>query len=495
GAGAPTLCQGVIIDDVPVTGSNFLPNLTTENVDFGPAVQTRGVTVVNPNLLLVDISVTDAVSSIGVHAITITNPLPDGSQATLPGAVNVVATPTVTGISNSTIAQGTSQVITITGSNFVEVGTSVTITPAESGVYVTNVDVVSESQITATLHSDEGSQLGTFNLVVTAPGGEACSTFTFNNAITNVAAPRIIRIDPSTIGAGMQNVNVTITGSGFQPGAQVRLYHGGSGDPRSEDGYVTFCDGGSMIYVRPGGGFIDPTRIVVCLNVYESAPPMFIPVEVVNPDNGTAFAYDKLSVSVPNQPTPPSDLSAELFPNGKVTLTFQDNATNETGFVVEQSLNGGAWTVAKNIKANRGIGTITCTLTGLRAGNDYDFRVKAVNRSDGNIASPAAMLNYSVDVDSKISGKPVINVLEYIVDKDYYDGVLIEWSPPSGGEVRSYSIQRATNGGPWVSVGAVDGSQTEFFDTDVVTGAKYSYRIEARNNFNTKVSRFQSIRP
>ncbi len=494
GDGAPTVCQGAVLDNLPIYGSNFLPNLNVDNVSFGPAVQTRAVRYVSATELRVDLSITDSVASIGTHALTINNPLPDGTQATLPGAVIVAAVPTVTGISDQTIAEGTTQAITITGSNFVP-GTTVSIAPTGHGVYVTDVVIVSESQITAILHSDEGSETGTYSLVVDAPGTQSCSTFTFNNAITNVAAPHIIRIDPSTVGAGMQNVNVTITGSGFQPGAEVRLYHGGSGSGPESEGYVTFCDGGSMIYVRPGGGFIDPTRIVVCLNVYENAPPMFIPVEVVNPDGGSAFAYDKLSVSVPNQPTPPSDLSAELFPNGKVTLTFQDNASNETGFVVEQSLNGGPWTVVKNIKANRGVGTITCTLTGLKPGNDYDFRVKAVNKSDGNIASPAAMLNYSVDVDSKITGKPVINVLEYIIDKDYYDGVLIEWSGPSGGEVRSYSILRSTKGGPWVSVGAVDGSETEFLDWDVVSGTKYSYKIEARNNFNTKVSSSRNITP
>ncbi len=406
GDGAPTVCQGEVLNNLPVFGSNFLPNLGPANVSFGPAVQTRAVRVISPTELRIDVSITDGVSSIGTHALTITNPLPDGSQATLPGAVIVAAVPTVTGISDDTIAQGTSQPITISGSNFVP-GTLVSITPGEAGVFIApgSVTIVSESQITATLVSSDSSTLGTYSLVVTAPapvGGVAksCSTFTFSNAITNVAAPQIIRIDPSTVGAGMQEVNLTITGSGFQPGAQVFIGHGGSGDPRSEE-YVTFCDGGSMIYVRPGGGFIDPTRIVVCVNVDQNSPPMFIPIEVVNPDGGTAFAYDKFSVSVPNQPTPPSDLSAELFPGGKVNLVFQDNATNETGFVVEQSLNGGPWTVVKNLKALRGIGTITCTLTGLKAGNDYDYRVKAVNKSDGNIASPAATLNSSVDVDSQ----------------------------------------------------------------------------------------------
>ncbi|MCU0225160.1 MAG: hypothetical protein MUF27_14075 [Acidobacteria bacterium] len=501
GDGAPTVCQGEVLNNLPVFGSNFLPNLGPANVSFGPAVQTRAVRVISPTELRIDVSITDGVSSIGTHALTITNPLPDGSQATLPGAVIVAAVPTVTGISDDTIAQGTSQAITISGSNFVP-GTLVSVTPGEAGVFIpaSSVTIVSESQITATLVSSDSSTLGTYSLVVTAPtpaGGapKSCSTYTFSNAITNVAAPRIIRIDPSTVGAGMQEVNLTITGSGFQPGAQVFIGHGGSGDPRSE-GYVTFCEGGSMIYVRPGGGFIDPTRIVVCVNVDENAFPMFIPFEVVNPDGGTAFAYDKFSVSVPNQPTPPSDLSAELFPGGKVNLVFQDNATNETGFVVEQSLNGGPWTVVKNLKALRGIGTITCTLTGLKPGNDYDYRVKAVNKSDGNIASPAAMLNSSVDVDSKITGKPVINLLEYVIDdKSYYEGVQIVWSGPSGGEVRSYSILRSTKGGPFVSLGAVDGSQTEYLDRDIVTGTKYSYKIEARNNFNTKVSSSKNITP
>jgi hypothetical protein len=489
GSGTPTVCQGSVIDGLVVRGMNFLPNLGPENVDFGPAVQTRAVTVVNSGELLVNVSITDSVASIGTHTLTITNPAPDGTQASLPGAVIVAPVPTVTGISDATIAQGSTQAITISGSNFID-GMTVSVVPASQGVYITDYHVVSESQITAMLHSDADSETGTYSLVVGLPDGPACSTYTFSNAITNVAAPKVLRVDPATVGAGMQNVNITITGSGFQPGAQVNLLYEDEGAP------IEFCDGGSMIYVRPGGGFADPTRIVACVNVYEWATPQFIGIQVVNPDGGTTTDLTAFAISVPNQPAPPSDLSAELLPQGKVNLTFQDNASNETGFVVEQSLNGGAWKVVKNIKANRGVGTITCTLTGLKPGNDYDFRVKAVNKSDGNIASLPATLNYPVGVDSKITGKPVINVLEYVIDdKSYYGWVLIEWSAPSGGSVRSYSILRSTNGGPWVSVGAVDGADTMFEDYDVVTGTKYSYKIEARNNYNTKVSSSRNIKP
>ncbi len=484
---APTVCQGSVLDDLPVIGKNFLPNLGPENVSFGPAVQTRAVRVISATELRIDISITDDVRSIGTHALTITNPQPDGSQTTLDPAVVVVAVPTVTGVSNGQIAQGTSQEITIIGSNFVP-GTTAYIEPEESGVYLTNVTVVSESQITAVLHSDENSAPGRYDLVVTAPGGQECSTFTFSNGITVVAGPRVFRVDPSTVGAGMQNVNVTITGSGFQPNAQVFLdaYEGG----------IEFCEGGSMIYVRPGGGFIDPTRIVFCVNVADWAYPDFVGVEVVNPDGGTFYAHDQFSISVANQPTPPSDLSAELMPKGKVTLTFQDNATNETGFIVEQSMNGGPWTVVKNIKENRGIGTIVCKLGGLKPGNDYDWRVKAVNKTDGNIASPAATLLDSIYVDSKLTSadKPNITVLEFnYEEKSIYGGVFMEWT--NTGNARSFSILRATKGGPKVSLGAVDGSQSYFADYDVVPGVKYTYQIEARNNYNTTKGKKASIKP
>lgn len=487
GEGPPTVCQGSVLDNLPIYGTNFLPNLGPENIDFGPAVQTRGVRVINSGELRVDISITDDVRSIGSHALTITNPLPDGTHTSLDPAVVVVAVPTVTGISNNQIAQGTAQAITISGSNFVP-GTTAYIEPGEAGVYLTNVVVVSESQITAILHSDENSAPGTYDLVVTAPGGQACSTFNFQNAITVVPGPRIIRVDPSTVGAGMTNVNVTITGSGFQPNAQVFL--------DSYEGGIEFCDGGSMIYVRPGGGFIDPNRIVVCVNVYENAYPDFVGVEVVNPDGGSYHAYDKFSISVANQPTPPSDLSAELMPKGKVTLTFQDNATNETGFVVEESMNGGPGRVVKNIKANRGIGTIVCNLGGLKPGNVYHYRVRAVNRTDGNIASPAATLLYPVEVDSKLtkSDNPNITFLGLgCDDKNGYGGVAVEWN--NTGNARSFSILRSVNGGPRVSLGAVDGSHSFVCDYDVVPGARYNYQVEARNNYNTRKGRASSIRP
>ena len=67
-----------------------------------------------------------------------------------------------------------------------------------------------------------------------------------------------------------------------------------------------------------------------------------------------------------------------------MSLTWTDNATNETGFVVQRSVNGGAFATIATPAALAGTGTVTYVDTTVQPGNTYVYQVCAVN---GAIAS------------------------------------------------------------------------------------------------------------
>ena len=48
----------------------------------------------------------------------------------------------------------------------------------------------------------------------------------------------------------------------------------------------------------------------------------------------------------------PSNLAAKVEKNGQVTLSWKDNANNETGFQVERSTDGSVFTVLATTAAN-----------------------------------------------------------------------------------------------------------------------------------------------
>lgn len=83
----------------------------------------------------------------------------------------------------------------------------------------------------------------------------------------------------------------------------------------------------------------------------------------------------------PNKPLAPSNLEAEGL-SRSVRLTWDDNSTNETQFVIEVK-QGKKFKVARSVQKN----VTTVTITGLAAGKSYTFRVKA---KKGKVLSDAS---------------------------------------------------------------------------------------------------------
>jgi hypothetical protein len=75
-------------------------------------------------------------------------------------------------------------------------------------------------------------------------------------------------------------------------------------------------------------------------------------------------------------PTAPTNLRSTAATRNSITLAWNDNSNNETGFRIERSTNGGAtWTTAGTVGAN----VTTYRATGLKRLTTYTFRVAAYN--------------------------------------------------------------------------------------------------------------------
>ena len=123
-----------------------------------------------------------------------------------PGAVEFGSTPARVGISLSGISPnvglaGTSVPVTISGFGL----TGATVTTTAPNVTVTNVVVVDDDTITATLVLRPNIAAGGINLTVTNPNGSGTVAFT-------VVRPAVTKITPSS-GTHGTTVNVTLTGT------------------------------------------------------------------------------------------------------------------------------------------------------------------------------------------------------------------------------------------------------------------------------------------
>ena len=85
------------------------------------------------------------------------------------------------------------------------------------------------------------------------------------------------------------------------------------------------------------------------------------------------------TVTVPTAPAAPGNLIATVQAGPAVGLTWMDNATNETGFEIERSVNGGAFIQIATNGARTGTGSVSYTDITVSAGNSYVYRVRAMN--------------------------------------------------------------------------------------------------------------------
>ena len=82
---------------------------------------------------------------------------------------------------------------------------------------------------------------------------------------------------------------------------------------------------------------------------------------------------------MPAAPLAPTNLTAVLQSGLRVRLTWRDNASNETGFIVERSTNGSDFTQIAAPGARPGIGSVIYVDTTVPPGFTYTYRVAARN--------------------------------------------------------------------------------------------------------------------
>ena len=197
---------------VTVTGTGFLAGAT---VSIGGAAAT-GVTVSSST----SIKATTAAHATGAVNVVVTNS--DTQSGTLTQGFTYTAVPnpapTVAAISPTSGTNAGGTAVTITGTGFLT-GATVSL----GGTAATGVTVASSTSITATAPAHAA---GAVNVVVTNTDGQKG---TLANGYTYVAtnpAPTAVSIAPNS-GPTAGGTSVTITGTGFLPGATVSL--GGTG--------------------------------------------------------------------------------------------------------------------------------------------------------------------------------------------------------------------------------------------------------------------------
>jgi FtsP/CotA-like multicopper oxidase with cupredoxin domain len=196
--------------------------------------------------------------------------------------------------------------------------------------------------------------------------------------------------------------------------------------------------------------------------------------------NGTlSSSYSNLAsvtivTSPPVTPAAPINLSATLQTGPRINLSWRDNATNETGFTIERSTNGGAFSIIANPGLRTNTGNVTYSDTTVTSGNSYSYRVKAVNGSVSSVYSNTA----SVSVPAIPTAPTGLKAIAF--RNGTTDSVTMYWNLPAG-TITSYVVQYATNATFTQNALSKTATGSPFILTGLTRNRTYYIRVQAVN--------------
>ena len=181
------------------------------------------------------------------------------------------------------------------------------------------------------------------------------------------------------------------------------------------------------------------------------------------------------SLLVDSPPNDPTKLTAVYQAGPQVLLNWTDNASNETNYVVERSVNGGPFTTLATLGAN----STNYLDTAVTFDTNFDYRVYAFNTIGNSAYSNVATITTPPVAPS--------NVQASASRQNNRDRVILTWLDNSVTNT-SYQIQRARDANFTQSLVTVNvGANITTFNTGYILnpGTDYYFRIRAVNATGT----------
>ncbi len=190
-------------------------------------------------------------------------------------------------------------------------------------------------------------------------------------------------------------------------------------------------------------------------------------------------ASNTVEVGPPPPPPPaaPTNLTAVVQAGPQVLLTWRDNANNETGFVIERAVNGGAFAALITIGPRNGTGNVSYTDVAVVAGNTYSYQVAAANAG--------GLSGYSNTATVTLPAPPAAPsnvVATAVIQGNNAARVTLIWVDNANNET-GFVIQRATNAAFTANLvtSTVGPNVTTFTTGNVARNTPYYFRIQAVN--------------
>ena len=178
-----------------------------------------------------------------------------------------------------------------------------------------------------------------------------------------------------------------------------------------------------------------------------------------------------------NPPAAPTNLSATVQSGPQVSLTFRDNASNESGFAIWRAAGGSpVFVQVGTAPARNGTGNVTFVDSTVLSGS-YSYKVTAVN-----VVGPSAFSN-TVTVSTVTPLAPTSFTATTANGNGNNRTVILNWTADTT-NVTGFTIQRATNAAftSGLNTATVANPATvTLTQTGLSRNTTYYYRIRSNN--------------
>ena len=455
---------------VTLTGTNFVAGATVNVGNSGVSV--TNVRVVSPTQITATFVIA-ANAAWGSDGVTVSTS--GGTSGAVPFAITPPA-PTLTSISPSSVMTGTEEQVTLTGMNF-EYGFPVDgqlVSVNNSGVYVSNVSVVSNTQITATFLIAAGAPTGPAKVTVTTSSGTSGPVI----LTVNPSTPTLTSITPNS-GLTGSTVQINLTGTNFIAGTTVSVNNPGVAVSNVNTMSSTQITATFVIAANAAPG---PSSVTVTTLTGKSGPVSF----TINPPPLITLSTASLSFAYIQGSGAPASQSFGVLSTGE-TVNYSVSATTSSGggWLTASPVSGqtpGNVTVSPGDLASLNAGTYNGTVTVQPQSRSIAAQTVAVSLQVTG-AQPQVSLSTSDLRFSVNAGSPAIPGFIQVLN--------------AGGGAFNYSVTTAPASWLTITCGA-QGSATSsspglicvqvnpaslpaatYFDSLMVTGAGQSLPVNA----------------
>ena len=196
-----------------------------------------------------------------------------------------------------------------------------------------------------------------------------------------------------------------------------------------------------------------------------------------------SYANASCRMGLPLPPVAPSNGTYTNIKATSMTINWQDNSTDESGFRVEMSTNS---TAGFTTKGSVGINVTSLSITGLLPSTTYYFRIYAFNIGGDSPRYETSQVT-SVPPPAPAAPSKLVCIANPVSINNAKADILLSWQDNEPDHVdaeEGFIIERSEDGINFYEVDRVDYDVTNYTDTGLRLFRMYYYRIASYNYYN-----------